>query len=217
MEPGTPSQVKAIQAKWQEQAKTVPLAQRDERALWEPFRAACDAVFGARQAKRKEEDSRKDEHRRALEDICVQLDKLALVQGGDDQVLHRGLRELQERWKTQSGKGDPALRGIEARFKSAKAEVEAAVSARIRAREATVWQTMTAKERLCEELDALVRSWPDMTAAAISSTAIQERWTALPALSRVGTEDDRSPRCGAACPFRGGCDPRVRGADRPGR
>ncbi len=30
-----PSQVKAIQARWQEHAKAMPLAQRDERALWE--------------------------------------------------------------------------------------------------------------------------------------------------------------------------------------
>jgi hypothetical protein len=54
-----PSQVKAIQAKWQAEAKAKPLAQRDERALWEEFRAACDAVFTARNAKRKEEDERR--------------------------------------------------------------------------------------------------------------------------------------------------------------
>jgi len=66
MERGAPSQVKAIQAKWQEQAKVLPLAQGDERALWEQFRAGCDAVFSARQTKRKEEHSRKHEHRRAL-------------------------------------------------------------------------------------------------------------------------------------------------------
>ena len=51
-----PAQVKAIQAKWQAQAKELPLARRDEQALWEQFRAACDAVFQAREAKRKQED-----------------------------------------------------------------------------------------------------------------------------------------------------------------
>src|ERR1019366_5090078 len=53
MEREVPSQVKAIQARWQAEAKDLALAQRDERALWTKFRAACDAVFEARQSKRK--------------------------------------------------------------------------------------------------------------------------------------------------------------------
>ena len=89
MERDTPSQVKAIQARWQEQAKALSLAQRDERALWEQFRAACDAVFNARQAKRKEEDDRKHEHRRALEELCAQLEQLARRADKDDQEMRR--------------------------------------------------------------------------------------------------------------------------------
>lgn len=183
MERGAASRVKAIQAKWQEQAKALPLAQREERALWEQFRAACDAVFSARQTKRKEEDSRKHEHRRALEDICVQLEQLARAQDRDDQVVRRGLRELQEQWKKKFGGIDPALPGIESRFKNAKTAVEAAMSARARSREAAVWQTLAAKERLCEELDSLVRSSPGVAEAAKRSAAAHERWMALPPLS----------------------------------
>ena len=77
MDRDAPSQVKAIQARWQEQAKALSLAQRDERALWEQFRAACDAVFNARDAKRKEEDGRKHESRRALDDLCAEMEQLA--------------------------------------------------------------------------------------------------------------------------------------------
>ncbi len=61
IERDAPAQVKAIQARWQAQAKELTLAQRDERALWEQFRAACDAVFEAREAKRKQEDDHKHE------------------------------------------------------------------------------------------------------------------------------------------------------------
>ena len=92
MERDTPSQVKAIQAKWQVEAKATPLAQRDERVLWEEFRAACDAVFTARNAKRKEEDERRnakrkedDERRqgkeRALEEVVVALEQLKQCHG----------------------------------------------------------------------------------------------------------------------------------------
>ena len=193
LERDAPSQVKAIQAQWQEQAKLMALAQRDERALWEQFRAACDAVFTARDAKRREADGRKSENRRALEAICVQLEQLAHSADKDDQELRRALRDLQEQWKMASGGPEPGMAGIESRFRSAKSTVEAALSARARSREAAVWQTLAAKERLCEGLDAAVQSSGASGDAAASSNAASdaaaarvaathEQWSALPAL-----------------------------------
>lgn len=168
---------------WQEQAKALALPRRDERALWEQFRAACDAVFEARQAKRKEKDGRKSENRRALEELCAQLEQLALAMDKDDQDIRHGLRDLQEQWQKQIGKFDPALRGVESRFKNAKAAVEKVLSERVRSREAAVWQILAAKERLCEELDRLVQSGANPPELADQSTAAQERWAALPALA----------------------------------
>jgi len=180
MERDAPSQVKAIQARWQAQAKGLALAQRDERALWEQFRAACDAVFEARHAKRKQEDGLKHENRHALEEICAQLEQLAAATDKDDNEMRRVARDLQEQWKKRAGGFDPALRGVESRFRSAKTAVEAALSARARSREAAVWHTLAAKERLCEELDSLVQSNASTTEAA--AAAANERWAALPAL-----------------------------------
>jgi len=182
-----PSTVKGIQARWQTEAKELPLAQRDERALWTKFRAACDAVFEARQSKRKEEDGRKNEHRQALQELCVQLEQLARAADKDDQELRRALRDLQEQWKQKAGGSGPDLRDLEGRFNKGKAALEAALSARVRSREAAVWQTLAAKERLCEELDALVRSGgasgpSEATPAEAQSAALQGRWSALPAL-----------------------------------
>ena len=183
MEREVPSQVKAIQARWQAEAKDLPLAQRDERALWTKFRAACDAVFEARQSKRKEEDGRKNEHRHALQELCAQLEQLARDAGKEDQELRRALRELQEQWKQKAS--GPDVRELEARFNKGKAALEAMLSARVRSREAAVWQTLAAKERLCEELDALLRAGGAAAAEAIAapSAAAQERWAALPALT----------------------------------
>ena len=182
LERDTLSQVRAIQARWQEQAKALALERRDERALWEQFRAACDAVFNARDAKRKAEDERKHEGRRVLEEICAQLEQLARAADQDDQAVRRIVRDLQEQWKKQAAGSDPALRGIESRFRAAKTAVEAALSARVRSRETAVWQTLAAKERLCEELDDLVRSSPDTATVETQSAAAQERWAALPGL-----------------------------------
>jgi membrane-associated HD superfamily phosphohydrolase len=122
----------------------MPIAQRDERALWEQFRSACDAVFDARQAKRKEEDGKKSEHRRALEELTAQLETLARAPDKSDQDLKRALREAQEQWKKLTMTTDQASReavrdavhATEPRFRKAKSAVEAALTGRARSREA---------------------------------------------------------------------------------
>lgn len=187
MEREVPSQIKAIQARWQAEAKELSLAQRDERALWTKFRAACDAVFDARTSKRKEEDGRRNEHRHALQELCARLEQLARDAGKEDQELRRALRDLQDQWKQKSGASAPDLRDLEARFTKGKAALEAMLSARVRSREAAVWQTLAAKERLCEELDGLVRSGggsAPLNAASVEAqpAAPRERWAALPEL-----------------------------------
>jgi hypothetical protein len=181
MERDAPSRVKELQSRWQAQAKGLALAQRDERALWERFRAACDAVFEARQARRKQEDSHKHESRSALEAICAELEQLAAATDKDEAGVRRALRDLEAQWRTRSGGFDPALRGVESRFRAAKTAVEAALSARARSRESAVWRTLAAKERLCEELDALART-AGGAAEGTATAPVTERWAALPAL-----------------------------------
>jgi len=178
-----PSKVKALQAQWQEQAKALSLLQRDERTLWDQFRAACDAVFKARHSKREEEGARKQASRQALEEICAQLEQLALATDKADQDKRRTARELQDQWKQQVRGFDPALRDIEARFRRATKSVETALTARSRSRQSAVWDTLAAKERLCEDLDALVRANTDASEITTRSAAIEEQWSALPALS----------------------------------
>jgi Domain of Unknown Function (DUF349) len=178
MERDAPTQIKAIQARWQAEAKGITLLQRDERALWERFRAACDAVFQARETKRKEEGDKKHEERRALDEMCAQMEALASAEQ-DEQEQRRALRELNERWRQGTRGPNAAPRALEARFTNAKAAVEAALSARGHAKEAAVWQTLAAKERLCETLDAHVRTG---TGDEDAEKAATEQWGALPAL-----------------------------------
>ncbi len=174
-----PSQIKAIQARWQEQAKALALLQRDERELWTKFRAACDAVFEARQAKRKEEDGRKSERRRALETLCAQAEQLSLAADKPEQELRRGLRELQEQWKREARGAEAEARALDPRFGKAKAALEAALSARARSREAALWQALAAKERLCEEVDAWVQAG---AAPAEAQATLESRWSGGAAL-----------------------------------
>jgi len=173
----TPSQVKAIQAEWQQHAKTMSLTQRDERVLWDEFRAACDAVFQARQEKRKQEDGAKAEVRQTLERLCTEMEALASVGDKSDQEVRRAVRALQDQWKDKAG-NEAAFRGLENRFRGAKTTVEAALASRTRSRESAVWQTLAAKERICDDLDRRVHEGEEG-----DGSAEVERWNALPALA----------------------------------
>ena len=190
-----PSQVKAIQAKWQAEAKAKPLGQRDERALWEEFRAACDAVFTARNAKRKEEDERRHGKERALEEVVVSLERLKDATDKDDAEIRRALRDAQDQWKQRTSRADAPRPAMESRFRNAKSAVETMLAARGRSREAAVWQTLAAKERLCDELDrsvlesAGITESPDDAATNAATTPgeaaappVLASWAALPVL-----------------------------------
>jgi hypothetical protein len=180
LERDAPAKVKALQARWQAQAKHVPLSPRDERVLWEQFRAACNAVFEAREHARRQTDQRKHELRRGFEVLCEQLEQLARAGETDEAQIRRRRHELQEQWKKAAAESPPVPAALEARFRAARSQVEAALAGRARKQEAAVWQTLLAKERLCAELDALLIADRDDAAAA---DAVRERWSALPPLA----------------------------------
>lgn len=181
LERDTPSQVKAIQQRWQDNARQLALAQRDERALWEQFRAACDSVFNARQAKRSEDETKKSEHRRALEAIAADLEQLAQRKDASEQDIKRGTREAQDKWKTLAASSDPALREVEPRFRRAKVAVDGMLADRSRQRESAVWLTLVSKEKLCETLDrAIIDSAVDGGSDAVAR--VDDQWSQLPDL-----------------------------------
>jgi hypothetical protein len=180
LERDAPAQVKELQARWQAQAKQMPLGQRDEQKLWEQFRAACNAVFDARKSVRKEADQRKHEQRHAFEALCDQLEQLARSADSDETQLRRTRHELQEQWKKAVEQHGPAPAALDARFRAARTQVETTLSARTRRQEAAVWHALLAKEQLCAELDALVIAG-NADPAAIES--VRERWAAAPVLA----------------------------------
>jgi hypothetical protein len=177
----TPSHVKELQARWQVNAKAIVLQQRDERTLWERFRGACNAVFDARTGSRKAEDERRHAQRRTFEALCEQLEQLARSTDADEAQVQRAQRELQEQWRKATTESGPAPAALEARFKTARTNVEEMLRGRARASEAAVWQTLLAKEKLCEELDAIALKEGDADQAVAES--VRERWSALPPLA----------------------------------
>lgn len=178
MERDTPAQVKSLQSAWQTEAKQLTLGKRDEAALWEDFRAACNSIFEARESKRNEAQVRQREARGVLEALCKQVEQLAAAADMPEQEFRRAARELDNQWKQQAKASDPLARALEPRFRQANRAVEAALSGRVRSREAALWLTLAAKERLCEELDGTV----GQGATTTNEATVQARWTALPVL-----------------------------------
>jgi hypothetical protein len=204
-----PALARALQARWTEHARAHPLAGRDERALWERFRAACNAVFETRDSHRKEVDERRREQRRAFEQICEQVEALAQSSDGDEEQMRRSLRELHGRWKDALA-ANPVPPALDSRFRAARSAVEGALGAHSRGKEAAVWQALLAKARLCEELDAaLVGEQPTPPDAA----SLRSRWGELPALP-AAWEQKMAARCDEALRAFDGEDARYDHLDR---
>ena len=191
-----PAQARALQARWTEHAKSHPLAGRDERTLWERFRAACNAVFEARDSQRKEVDSRKREQRRAFEELCEQAERLSNGEGEDDEV-RRQLRELQQKWRDAAA-AQPVPPALDSRFRAARSAVEAALGARRRGEEALVWQALLAKAALCEEADAALMAEPPV---AVDAESLRGRWAAAAALPAAWEQKMTSRRDQALAAF----------------
>jgi hypothetical protein len=108
---------------------------------------------------------------------------LAAAPDTEDAEIRRRARELEARWKKQASDLRAPSHGIETRFRSARTAVENSLASRARAREAAVWTTLAAKERLCDELDRMALAG----GTAIESRATDDargRWEALPPLPR---------------------------------
>jgi exonuclease SbcC len=176
-----PSRVKEMQARWQAHSKTIVLPQRDERALWERFRVACNAVFDARRGSRKEAEERKQGQRRAFEVLCERLERLAQSTEVDEGQVRQSQRELQDQWRRAFTESGPVPAALEARFKAARSSVEELLRGRTRRSEAAAWEALFAKQRLCEELDALAIKGE--TADPTAADSVQQRWSELPRLA----------------------------------
>lgn len=181
-----PARVRELQARWQAQAKGMTLAPRDERTLWERFRAACNQVFASRDNARKAGELRRHEHAQRFEALCERAQALA-GSATDDASIRRARRELQEQWKhaqTEAGAPPPSL---DARFRKALAGLDEALKRKTRAAEAAAWQAtwqaLLDKARLCEVLDARAREDADAAQDQATVDSVKQRWSALPALT----------------------------------
>lgn len=71
----TTDQLRVLQERWQAHATSVPLRRKDEQALWEKFRAACDQLFAQRKLASGEAEAQRKENLRQRQDLCAELEQ----------------------------------------------------------------------------------------------------------------------------------------------
>ncbi|HEV7814843.1 MAG TPA: DUF349 domain-containing protein [Janthinobacterium sp.] len=191
-ERNTLDMLRALQEKWQEQARALPLERRAEQALWQRFRAACDEIFAKRKEVAHAADHERKAHLHAKEAICARLETADLSQEGGDKAQAAAiaalLREARNDWV---GVGPVPRAGegrIEQRFQAAVARVQAQADAIVQRAGAAQANALRDKLRLCQALEAAVAQ-PD---ARVDGRADGQadgdwaaRWSALPPLDAV--------------------------------
>ncbi|SDM36359.1 protein of unknown function [Janthinobacterium sp. OK676] len=180
-ERNTVDMLKALQDKWQELAKALPLERRAEQALWQRFRAACDDIFARRKETAHAADHERRENLHAREALCAALET-AVVPEGDDRArtafIHHLLRDTRAAWNATGPVPRASEAKIEQRYQAAVAGVQAQADAIAERAGAAQANALRDKLRLVQSLEAALADG----GAGADAQAWSERWSALPPL-----------------------------------
>ncbi len=169
-------QVRALQARWQEQAGSVPLKRKDEQALWDKFRAACDAIFAQRRAASETADNQRRDNLHAREEICAGLEQASPA---DEQAIRQLLQQSAAAWRDTGFVPRADEAAIEQRYQAAVGKLEEAGRRLAREKGQLASQLLQQKIRICQVLENMLVL---DTADDARITQLSVDWTALAAL-----------------------------------
>lgn len=179
----TLDKLRGLQERWQEQAKALPLERKVEQALWQRFRAACDAIFAKRKETAHAADHERKTHLHAREAICKELETATF--SGDDKAqlaaIAKALRDAAAAWNASGTVPRAAEAKITQRYQAAVAAVQGQAEAIKRRAGAAQANALRDKLRLCQALEGAISGIDG--ADGIDAAEWQSRWAALPPLS----------------------------------
>lgn len=174
---------KSAQERWREQAGNVRLARGDEQALWQRFRAACDAVFARRDAQRAEQDAQRSAQRQARQQVLEEFE--AKLESENLSELEHALGAFRTAWNQGADgpreRSAPPREGNEldqrgrAALQRGRQRIEALRFARHRAR----FDLMARKHQLLQEIEGAALAG-ELDAQRLES--YRQAWQALPKL-----------------------------------
>ena len=169
--------LKALQERWQEHARALPLERKSEQALWQRFRAACDAVFAKRKESAHAADAERRAHQEAKEAICVRLEQAAA--GADAASAAKLLREAAAEWHAIGPVPRAAEGKVEKRHQAAVAALQHHIDVAKASASRAQASALRDKLRVCQDLEGQLAD----PAQDPASTDWNARWSALPALA----------------------------------
>lgn len=165
--------VRELQAEWQQQARTLPLTRTVENALWTEFKTAIDAVFNAREAVFSARDA---EFKANGAQRVALIERLAAMSANTPPAeLKRTLTEVDAQWQRVGPAPRSDASSLELQFSNARDVARQYLAANVQRHWNTICDALEAKLAMCEELE-------HSPVTAEARAALEQRWTALPAL-----------------------------------
>jgi hypothetical protein len=172
--------MRALQQRWQEHARTLPLERKSEQALWQRFRAVCDGVFQRRKESMHEADIERRAHEAAKEAISARLE--AAAPDATPATAGKLLREAAAEWQAIGPVPRAHEARVEKRYHAAVAQVQHHADLARRAAGVAQAAQLRDKLRLVQELEQLIVT-PSVTPdGAAAGTDWEGRWGAMPPL-----------------------------------
>jgi hypothetical protein len=163
--------MRALQQRWQEHARALPLERKSEQALWQRFRAVCDDVFQRRKETMHEADIERRAHEAAKEAISARLE--AAADSVTPATVGKLLREAQAEWQAIGPVPRAHEARVEKRYHAAVALVQQHADQAKRAAGVAQAGMLRDKLRLVQELEQAVAS------GDAGDTDWEARWSAL--------------------------------------
>jgi len=194
MDAGAPratDSLRAIQERWQDYARGLPLPRNEEQALWQRFRQACDALFAERRESAKTADAERQQHLERKEALCASLEAAV---DAPLPTLSQLLRDSAAAWKEIGPVPRAAQQQIEARYEAAVGALRQRADAARQAASQAQAELLKRKFMLCRRAEQSV-----MEGALNESLrqALRQEWDALPTLGG-GSERAMAARFAAA-------------------
>ena len=166
--------MRALQQRWQDHARSLPLERKSEQALWQRFRAVCDDVFQRRKETMHEADIERRAHEAAKEAISARLE--AAADSVTLATVGKLLREAQAEWQAIGPVPRAHEARVEKRYHAAVALVQQHADQARRAAGVAQAGMLRDKLRLVQELEQAV------AADDAGTTDWEARWSGLPPL-----------------------------------
>ena len=168
------SKLRDLQEQWQRHSRLMPLPHAVEKALWDEFKTAADALMNERDAAVKDRNARFETGQKAREALLARLQ--ALDPDTPAAEIKRVLAEVIAEWRNCGDVAKDKGARLDVRFK----ELQDAARQHLAGSARRIWSAscdcLLARLALCDELEAGEPLAPEVV------TDIEARWASLPEL-----------------------------------